>query len=143
MGSLRVIAKQYTAAAYNEAMVTEHAGVFQHSGFTVTGKWKQAITRSGPPGAWPAGAPYIKAPSPPMSPPPSMGPMFSLMMEIFLSVMIGPALSGVTYTARYGCFEAAQHPEYVWYVLGAHTALGILALQLFTRTAGGFQEREE
>jgi hypothetical protein len=31
----------------------------------------------------------------------------------------------------------------VWYVLGAHTVLGILALQLFTRTAGGFQERDE
>jgi hypothetical protein len=60
-----------------------------------------------------------------------------------LSVMIGAAFSGVTYPALYGRFEAAQHPEYVWYVLGAHTVLGIIALQLFTRTAGGFQEREE
>jgi len=61
----------------------------------------------------------------------------------FLSVMIGAAFSGVTYTALYGRFEAAGHPEYVWYVLGAHTLLGILALHLFTRTAGGFEEREE
>jgi len=61
----------------------------------------------------------------------------------FLSVMIGAAFSGVTYTALYGRFESAGHPEYVWYVLGAHTVLGIVALQLFTRVAGGFEEREE
>ena len=61
----------------------------------------------------------------------------------FPPVMIGAALSGVTYTALYGRFETAGHPEYVWYVLGAHTVLGILALQLFTRTAGGFQEQDE
>jgi hypothetical protein len=61
----------------------------------------------------------------------------------FLSVMVGAALSGVTYTALYGRFEAAQHPEYVWYLLGVHTLLGIVALQLFTRTAGGFQERDQ
>jgi proton-dependent oligopeptide transporter, POT family len=61
----------------------------------------------------------------------------------FLSVMIGAALSGITYTALYGRFEAGQHPEYVWYVLGAHTVLAIVALQLFMRTAGGFQERDE
>jgi dipeptide/tripeptide permease len=61
----------------------------------------------------------------------------------FLSVMIGAAFSGVTYTALYGRFESAGHPEYVWYVLGTHTVLGILALQLFTRIAGGFEEREE
>jgi dipeptide/tripeptide permease len=61
----------------------------------------------------------------------------------FLSVMIGAAFSGVTYTALYGRFETAGHPEYVWYVLGAHTLLGIVALHLYTRTAGGLQEREE
>jgi MFS family permease len=61
----------------------------------------------------------------------------------FLSVMIGAAFSGITYTALYGRFESAGHPEYVWYVLGAHTVLGILALQLFTRVAGGFEERDE
>jgi dipeptide/tripeptide permease len=61
----------------------------------------------------------------------------------FLSVMIGAAFSGVTYTSLYGYFEKQGHPEYVWYVLAAHTVLGIVALQLFTRLAGEFQEQEE
>jgi dipeptide/tripeptide permease len=60
----------------------------------------------------------------------------------FLSVMIGAAFSGVTYTSLYGYFENLGNPEYVWYVLGAHTILGILVLQLFTMTAGEFQERD-
>jgi dipeptide/tripeptide permease len=60
----------------------------------------------------------------------------------FLSVMIGAAFSGVTYTSLYGYFEGMGHPEYVWYVLAVHTVLGIVALQLFTRTAGEFQESE-
>jgi dipeptide/tripeptide permease len=60
----------------------------------------------------------------------------------FLSVMIGAAFSGVTYTSLYGYFEGLGNPEYVWYVLGAHTILGILVLQLFTMTAGEFQERD-
>ena len=61
----------------------------------------------------------------------------------FLSVMIGAAFSGVTYTSLYGYFEGLGHPEYVWYVLAAHTVLGIAALQLFSRTAGEFEERDE
>jgi dipeptide/tripeptide permease len=61
----------------------------------------------------------------------------------FLSVMIGAAFSGITYTALYGRFEDLGNPEYVWFVLGAHTVAGIIALQLFTRLAGEFQEREE
>jgi POT family proton-dependent oligopeptide transporter len=60
----------------------------------------------------------------------------------FLAVMVGAAFSGVTYTSLYGYFEALGSPEYVWYVLAAHTVLGIVVLQLFTRTAGEFQERE-
>jgi dipeptide/tripeptide permease len=60
----------------------------------------------------------------------------------FLAVMIGAAFSGVTYTSLYGYFETLGSPEYVWYVLAAHTVLGIVVLQLFTRTAGEFQERE-
>ena len=60
----------------------------------------------------------------------------------FLSVMIGAAFSGVTYTSLYGYFEGMGKPEYVWYVLGVHTLLGIVALQLFTRTAGEFQEQD-
>jgi dipeptide/tripeptide permease len=61
----------------------------------------------------------------------------------FLSVMIGAAFSGVTYTSLYGHFEKSGHPEYVWYVLAVHTVLGIVALQVFTRVAGTLQEREE
>ena len=61
----------------------------------------------------------------------------------FLSVMIGAAFSGVTYTSLYGYFENKGNPEYVWYVLAVHTVLGILALQLFSKTAGEFQEQEE
>ena len=62
---------------------------------------------------------------------------------IFLSVMIGAALSGVTYTSLYGVFEEMGHPEYVWYVLGAHTVAGIIVLQIFGKVAGELQEREE
>jgi dipeptide/tripeptide permease len=61
----------------------------------------------------------------------------------FLSVMVGAALSGVTYTALYGRVEEMGNPEYVWWVLGAHALLAIVALQLFTRFAGEFKEREE
>jgi dipeptide/tripeptide permease len=61
----------------------------------------------------------------------------------FLSVMIGAAFSGVTYTSLYGYFENMGHPEYVWYVLGLHTVLGIVALHVFGRVAGEFQERDE
>jgi len=61
---------------------------------------------------------------------------------IFLSVMIGAALSGITYTSLYGYFEALGHPEYVWYVLAAHTVIGILVLMLFTRIGGELQEQD-
>jgi dipeptide/tripeptide permease len=61
----------------------------------------------------------------------------------FLAVMIGAAFSGVTYTALYGRFEAGGNPEYVWFVLGAHTLLGIGVLALFTKMAGELEEREE
>jgi len=61
----------------------------------------------------------------------------------FLSVMIGAALSGVTYTALYGSVEARGNPEYVWWVLGAHAILAVVALHLFTRFTGELTEREE
>ncbi len=61
----------------------------------------------------------------------------------FLSVMIGGALSGVTYTALSGIFDDSGHPEYIWYTLAAHTALAIVALQLFTKMVGELKEREE
>jgi POT family proton-dependent oligopeptide transporter len=61
----------------------------------------------------------------------------------FLAVMIGAALSGVTYTASSGYFNDMGHPEYVWYTLAAHMVLAILVLVVFTRFVGEFKEREE
>lgn len=61
----------------------------------------------------------------------------------FVALVIGAALSGVTYTTLYGVFADLNHSEYVWYTLAAHLVLGILLLLLFTKTAGEFTEREE
>jgi hypothetical protein len=35
------------------------------------------------------------------------------------------------------------NPEYVFYVLGAHSLLAIVALHLFTKLTGELKEREE
>jgi len=61
----------------------------------------------------------------------------------FLAVMVGAALSGVTYTRLYGRFEDMGRPEYVWFVLAAHTLLAIGVLTAFTKLAGEFKEQEE
>jgi POT family proton-dependent oligopeptide transporter len=61
----------------------------------------------------------------------------------FLAVMIGAALSGITYTALSGYFNAMGSPEYVWYVLAAHTLLGIIVLAGFTKIVGEFTEQEQ
>lgn len=61
----------------------------------------------------------------------------------FLAIMVGAAFSGVTYTSLYGTFETMGRPEYVWFVLGAHTLLGIGVLSLFTKLAGAPEEQEE
>jgi len=61
----------------------------------------------------------------------------------FVALLIGSALSGVTYTILYGVFNKANHPEYVWFTLAGHLTLGILLLFIFTKTAGEFKEREE
>jgi len=61
----------------------------------------------------------------------------------FLAIMIGAAFSGITYTSLYGHFEGMGRPEYVWFVLGVHTLLGVLVLTLFTKLAGELKEREE
>jgi len=53
------------------------------------------------------------------------------------------AFSGAIYTSLYGRFGNAGHAEYVWYVLAAHTALGIIALALFQKIAGGFAQQEK
>ncbi len=61
----------------------------------------------------------------------------------FLAVMIGSALSGITYTALSGYFNTIGSPEYVWYVLAAHTFLGIVVLAAFTKIIGEFKEQEQ
>ncbi len=61
----------------------------------------------------------------------------------FLAIMIGAALSGVTYTSLYGRFNDGGHPDRVWYVLGAHMLLGLVLIFIFTRTAGEFKEQEQ
>ena len=60
----------------------------------------------------------------------------------FLAVMLGGALSGVTYTTLYGLFNDMGHAEYVWFALALHTIAGIVLLTIFTRTAGEFREQE-
>ncbi len=61
----------------------------------------------------------------------------------FLALMIGGALSGVTYTWLSGKFIDAGHAEYVWYVLAGHMVLAIIILVVFVRIAGEFKERSE
>ncbi|MCP5050458.1 MAG: peptide MFS transporter [bacterium] len=60
----------------------------------------------------------------------------------FLAVGIG-AFSALTYTPLSGYFNRMGHPEYVWYVLAVHLAIGTLALFIFTKKAGEFTELEE
>ena len=60
----------------------------------------------------------------------------------FLAVMIGAALSGVTYTSLSGTFDDQGHPDYIWYVLGVHALVAIGALVLFTKATGEIKERE-
>jgi len=61
----------------------------------------------------------------------------------FLAIGLGGALSGVTYTSLYGYFCNMNHPEYIWFILGAHILLGILVIFIFTKSAGEFKELEE
>jgi MFS family permease len=61
----------------------------------------------------------------------------------FLAVMVGAALSGVTYTSLSGTFNDQGNPEYIWYVLGVHTLIAIPVLVLFTKATGEIKEREE
>jgi len=59
----------------------------------------------------------------------------------FLAVMIGGGLSGF-YTYLYGVFDSMGQPDYVWYVLGAHTVVGVVIIFLFTKLWGEFKEQE-
>jgi MFS family permease len=62
----------------------------------------------------------------------------------FLATMVGGVLSGFVYTSGlYAHFEKTGHPQYVWYVMGAHMALAMVAFWLFVKLAGEFQEQEQ
>lgn len=59
----------------------------------------------------------------------------------FLATGIG-SFSGLIYTPLYGRFADAGNPAMVWYVGAAHLALGVIALVVFQRAAGGFVQQE-
>jgi len=59
----------------------------------------------------------------------------------FLATAVG-AFSGVLYTSLYGRFADAGQAGLVWWVMAAHLLVGIAALLLFQRLAGGFQQQE-
>jgi len=60
----------------------------------------------------------------------------------FLAIGLGGGLSGL-YTTLYGYFRESGSPELVWYTLAVHMILGIIAIMIFTRSAGEFKELEE
>ena len=63
----------------------------------------------------------------------------------FLAIGLGGVLSGMTYTSLYGyfCNMNVPHPDYIWYVLGAHVILGLIVIYLFTKFWGEFKELDE
>lgn len=60
----------------------------------------------------------------------------------FLATCIGALLSGVTYTPLSGYFADSGHAEYIWYVMGGHTLVAVVAFALFTRVAGEFATQD-
>jgi len=61
----------------------------------------------------------------------------------FLSVGIGGATSGVTYTTLSGYFNDIGHPAWTWYTLAAHLLIAIVVFAIFSKVAGEFTERDE
>lgn len=59
----------------------------------------------------------------------------------FLAVFIGAVLSGVTYTSMYGYFEGIGKIAWVWYIMGAHTILGVIAINWYVKKLGHLKER--
>lgn len=60
----------------------------------------------------------------------------------FLAVGIG-SFSGLIYTPLYGRFADAGQPQMVWYVLAGHLVVGVFAMLIFQRMAGGFVQQTE
>lgn len=61
----------------------------------------------------------------------------------FLAVGLGGILSGVTYTSLFGYFSNTGHPENIWYAVAGHFIIGVIVIQLYTKTIGGFKELEK
>jgi len=61
----------------------------------------------------------------------------------FIALLIGSALSGVTYTTLYGVFDRMGHPEYLWWTAGIHLFVGMFLISWFIKKAGEFKERSE
>ena len=59
----------------------------------------------------------------------------------FLAIGVG-AFSGLIYTPLYGMFSDRGTPEFVWYVLAAHTLIGMIVIFFYTKTLGEFKELE-
>lgn len=60
----------------------------------------------------------------------------------FLATAVGGLFSGVIYTSLLGFFNNMGHPEYVWYTLATHIALGIVAISLFAKFLGEYKEMD-
>lgn len=60
----------------------------------------------------------------------------------FLSIFVGATLSGVTYTALYGYLENIGKLDWVWYILGAHVILGVIAINFYVKKFTSFKEVE-
>jgi MFS family permease len=60
----------------------------------------------------------------------------------FLAIGIG-AFSGLIYTPLYGYFRDMNHPEYVWYVIAANLFVGMIVINIFTKSVGEFKELDE
>jgi dipeptide/tripeptide permease len=58
----------------------------------------------------------------------------------FLAVFVGAVTSGVTYTPLFGRFEAAEHPEWIWYVLAVHLVVSVVVLWGYLKLFGEFEE---
>jgi len=61
----------------------------------------------------------------------------------FVALLIGSALSGVTFTTLYGIYDRMGHPEYLWWTAGAHLFVGMIVISWFIKMAGEFKERTE
>jgi proton-dependent oligopeptide transporter, POT family len=60
----------------------------------------------------------------------------------FLATSVGGLFSGVAYTSLSGHFIGIGHPEYTWFLLGAHIFIGAVAIFIFTKTLGEFKEMD-